>query len=377
MYVHVPFCTVRCGYCDFNTYTLTELGVDGASVGTYADVALRELDLATRVLGPCAPAVSTVFFGGGTPTVLAAGDLVRVLGGIGTRFGLARSAEVTTEANPDSVTPASLETLAAGGFTRVSLGMQSAVPHVLATLERTHDPVNVAKAVQAAKSAGLKVSLDLIYGTPGESIKDWRTSLDAAIDLEPDHISAYALVVEEGTKLGAQVRRGQLPAPQDDDEADKYELADQVLGAAGFAWYEVSNWARTRADRCRHNEGYWGDSHWWGVGPGAHSHIGGIRWWNVRHPNAFATRLNAGLSPAAGRELLTGDQRYDERVLLGTRLVDGLPIDELRPDGASAVAGLIAEELIDGPSALGPRRVVLTLRGRLLADVVVRRLLVF
>src|SRR5664280_802225 len=222
IYVHVPFCTVRCGYCDFNTYTLTELGVDGASVGTYADVALRELELATRVLGPMAPTVQTVFFGGGTPTVLAASDLVRVLDGIRTRFGLAERAEVTTEANPDSVTPASLQELAAGRFTRVSMGMQSAVPHVLAALERTHDPVNVAKAVEAAKSAGLKVSLDLIYGTPGESLMDWRTSLDAAIHLGPDHISAYALVVEEGTKLGAQVGRGQVPAPQDDDEAAKY-----------------------------------------------------------------------------------------------------------------------------------------------------------
>jgi oxygen-independent coproporphyrinogen-3 oxidase len=377
IYVHVPFCTVRCGYCDFNTYTLTELGVDGASVGTYADVALRELELATRVLGPAAPRVQTVFFGGGTPTVLAASDLVRVLDGIRTRFGLAERAEVTTEANPDSVTPASLQELAAGRFTRVSMGMQSAVPHVLATLERTHDPVNVAKAVEAAKSAGLKVSLDLIYGTPGESLMDWRTSLDAAIHLGPDHISAYALVVEEGTKLGAQVRRGQVPAPQDDDEAAKYELADQVLGAAGYGWYEVSNWARTEADRCRHNEGYWSDGHWWGVGPGAHSHVGGVRWWNVRHPNAYATRLNAGLSPAAGRELLTGEQRYDERVLLGIRLVDGLPIDDLRPEGATAVAGLIADGLVDGPSALRPRRVVLTLRGRLLADTVVRRLLGF
>jgi oxygen-independent coproporphyrinogen-3 oxidase len=377
IYVHVPFCTVRCGYCDFNTYTLTELGVDGASVGTYADVALRELELATRVLGPAAPRVQTVFFGGGTPTVLAASDLVRVLDGIRTRFGLAERAEVTTEANPDSVTPASLQELAAGRFTRVSMGMQSAVPHVLAALERTHDPVNVAKAVEAAKSAGLKVSLDLIYGTPGESLMDWRTSLDAAIHLGPDHISAYALVVEEGTKLGAQVRRGQVPAPQDDDEAAKYELADQVLGAAGYGWYEVSNWARTEADRCRHNEGYWSDGHWWGVGPGAHSHVGGVRWWNVRHPNAYATRLNAGLSPAAGRELLTGEQRYDERVLLGIRLVDGLPIDDLRPESATAVAGLIADGLVDGPSALRPRRVVLTLRGRLLADTVVRRLLGF
>jgi len=333
VYVHVPFCTVRCGYCDFNTYTLTELGVDGASVGTYADIALRELELASRVLGPTAPPVQTVFFGGGTPTVLAASDLVKVLDGIRFRFGLADGAEVTTEANPDSVTPESLLTLAAGGFNRVSIGMQSAVPHVLSTLERTHDPVNVAKAVEAAKAAGLKVSVDLIYGTPGESPRDWRTSMDAAIDLEPDHISAYALVVEEGTKLGAQVRRGQVPAPDDDDEALKYELADQTLSAAGFGWYEVSNWARSESDRCRHNEGYWTDGDWWGVGPGAHSHIGGVRWWNVKHPNAFATRLGAGLSPAAGRELLTDEQRYDERVLLGVRLVDGLPIDDLRPNG--------------------------------------------
>jgi putative oxygen-independent coproporphyrinogen III oxidase len=377
VYVHVPFCTVRCGYCDFNTYTLTELGVDGASVGTYADIALRELELATRVLGTTPPSVQTVFFGGGTPTMLAASDLVRVLDGIRAGFGLAQGVEVTTEANPDSVTPASLQTLAAGGFTRVSFGMQSAVPHVLATLERTHDPANVARAVEAAKAAGLKVSVDLIYGTPGESMTDWRTSLDAAIELAPDHISAYALVVEEGTKLGAQVRRGQLPAPEDDDEAAKYELADEILGAAGYGWYEVSNWARTAADRCRHNEGYWSDGDWWGVGPGAHSHVGGVRWWNVKHPNAFATRLNAGLSPAAGRELLTDAQLYDERVLLGIRLVDGLPIDDLSAEGASAVAGLIADGLVDGPSALRPRRVVLTLRGRLLADTVVRRLLGF
>ena len=382
VYVHVPFCTVRCGYCDFNTYTLTELGVDGASAGTYADVALREIELATRVLGPGAPPVSTVFFGGGTPTVLPSKDLVKVLEGIRNQFGLTEGAEVTTEANPDSVTRKSLQKLAAGGFNRVSFGMQSAVPHVLATLERTHDPANVAKAVTQAKAAGLKVSLDLIYGTPGESLTDWRTSLDAAIDFEPDHISAYALVVEEGTKLGAQVRRGQVLPPEDDDEATKYELADEALGAAGFGWYEVSNWARTEADRCRHNEGYWSDGDWWGVGPGAHSHVGGLRWWNVKHPNAFATRLNDGVSPAAGRELLTDEQRYDERVLLGLRLVEGLPIDDLRPEGTLAVAALIADGLVDGPSALGsnatrPRRVVLTLRGRLLADTVVRRLLGF
>jgi putative oxygen-independent coproporphyrinogen III oxidase len=375
VYVHVPFCTVRCGYCDFNTYTLTELGVDGAGAGTYADLALLELKLATRVLGPTAPPVQTVFFGGGTPTVLAASDLVRVLDGIRSRFGLAVDAEVTTEANPDSVTPQSLRTLAAGGFNRVSIGMQSAAPHVLATLERTHDPVNVAKAVEAAKCAGLRVSVDLIYGTPGESLLDWRTSLDAAIALKPGHVSAYALVVEEGTRLAVQIRRGQVPAPEEDDEAIKYEIADQTLSAAGFGWYEVSNWARTGADRCRHNEGYWADGDWWGVGPGAHSHVGGVRWWNVKHPNAFATRLGDGLSPAAGRELLTDEQRYDERVLLGVRLEDGLPLDVLRPEGSSAVAGLIADGLVDATAALSQKRVLLTLRGRLLADTVVRRLL--
>jgi putative oxygen-independent coproporphyrinogen III oxidase len=349
--------------------------VDGASVATYADATLAELDLAVSVLGPAAPTVSTVFVGGGTPTLLAAHDLVRVLDGIRERFGLAQDAEVTTEANPDSVTPESLRVLADGGFTRVSIGMQSAVPSVLATLERTHDPANVRRAVDAARGAGLKVSVDLIYGTPGESMQDWRDSLAAAVALEPDHISAYALVVEEGTKLAAQVRRGQVPAPEDDDEAAKYEIADEMLAAAGYRWYEVSNWARTDDDRCRHNEGYWSDASWWGVGPGAHSHVGGVRWWNVKHPNAFATRLGAGQSPAAGRELLTDEQRYDELVLLGVRRVDGLDIDALQPQGRSAVAGLIADGLVQPRPALGSRRVVLTRQGRLLADTVVRRLL--
>ena len=247
IYVHVPFCTVRCGYCDFNTYTLTELGGPGSTIGvdTYADAALREMELAARVLGDESPAVSTVFVGGGTPTMLRSGDLVRMLGGIRDRWGLTPQAEVTTEANPDSVTPESLAELAAGGFTRVSIGMQSAVPHVLATLERTHDPDNVARAVAATRDAGMQVSVDLIYGTPGESLDDWRRSLETAIALEPDHISAYALVVEQGTKLAAQVRRGIVAMPEDDDEADKYELADSLLAAAGFGWYEVSNWSRS------------------------------------------------------------------------------------------------------------------------------------
>ncbi len=378
VYLHVPFCSVRCGYCDFNTYTLTELGdgrTPGASIDTFADAALAELDVAARVLGRRAKPVETVFVGGGTPTMLPAADLVRVLHGIRDRFGLADGAEVTTEANPDSVTATSLDTLAAGGFTRVSLGMQSSVPHVLAVLDRTHNPDNVARAVSGAREAGLQVSLDLIYGTPGESLSDWRRSLDAAVALEPDHISAYALVVEDGTKLAAQVRRGVVPAPEDDDEAAKYELADEVLTAAGFGWYEVSNWAREDRFRCRHNEAYWSGGSWWGVGPGAHSHVGGVRWWNVKHPAAYAGRLAAGRSPAAAREVLTSEQRHDEWVLLGVRLVDGLPVEGLQREGRAAVAGLIGEELVDGQAALRDNRIRLTRRGRLLADTVVRRLL--
>ena len=383
IYLHVPFCRVRCGYCDFNTYTLTELGMpgSGAGVSSYADAAQAELDLADRVLRVDGeiPPVTTVFVGGGTPTMLAAGDLVRMVDGVRDRFGLAVDAEVTTEANPDTVTPEVARTLAAGGFTRISLGMQSAVPHVLATLDRTHDPANVERAVVYARGAGLQVSLDLIYGTPGESLDDWRRSLDAVVALAPDHVSAYALVVEQGTKLAAQVRRGVVQMPADDDEALKYELADEVLAATGYGWYEISNWAARPDARCRHNESYWRGDDWWGIGPGAHSHVGGVRWWNVKHPTAYAGRLADGVSPGAGRELLTDEQRYDETVLLGVRLVDGLPLDSLAPQGRTAVAGLISDGLVEPAAALRPldRRVVLTLRGRLLADTVVRRLLGF
>ncbi len=375
VYVHVPYCRVRCGYCDFNTYALPELaGAPRAGPAAYADHVLRELDLAAEVLGPGVPAVQTVFFGGGTPTLLPAADLGRLLAGVRDRWGLAADAEVTSEANPDTVTPALAEALAAAGFTRVSLGMQSAVPHVLATLERTHDPAGVAGAVRALRGAGLGVSLDLIYGTPGESPADWRRSLEVALALEPDHLSAYALVVEEGTRLAAQVRRGEVAAPEDDDEADKYELAEAVLSRAGFGWYEVSNWARSPAHRCRHNLGYWRGADWWGAGPGAHSHVGGVRWWNVKHPSRYAALAGSGASPAAARERLTPAQRADERILLGVRLVEGLAVDELSPPAARRVAGLVADGLLDGPAAVGARRVVLTLRGRLLADTVVAAL---
>jgi oxygen-independent coproporphyrinogen-3 oxidase len=381
VYLHVPFCTVRCGYCDFNTYTATELG-GGASQASYADTALAEIALGARVTRdaglPARPA-STVFVGGGTPTVLPASDLVRMLDGVREAWGLTDDAEVTTEANPDSVTPESLAELRRGGFTRVSFGMQSAVPHVLATLERTHDPRRIPDVVRWALEAGLAVSLDLIYGTPGESLDDWRLSLETALATGVDHVSAYALVVEQGTKMAVQVKRGLLALPDEDDQAAKYELADDLLTAAGLHWYEVSNWARTPADACRHNLAYWRNDDWWGVGPGAHSHVGGVRWWNVKHPRTYAAKLAAGESPAAGRETVAGAAAQLERVMLGVRLDEGLPVDALSLPARTRVAGLVADGLVDGRAALGAgdvpgQRVRLTRRGRLLADAVVRTL---
>ncbi|TFH74289.1 radical SAM family heme chaperone HemW [Cellulomonas sp. HD19AZ1] len=381
VYLHVPFCAVRCGYCDFNTYTATELG-GGASLDAYASTALGEVALADRVLrdaGVPHRTVSTVFVGGGTPTLLPVDDLVRLLAGVRDTWGLAPGAEVTTEANPDSVTPEGLARLAAGGVTRVSFGMQSAVPHVLATLERTHDPARVPDVVRWARDAGLRVSLDLIYGTPGESLDDWRRSVDVALSTGVDHVSAYALVVEPGTRMAVQVRRGELTLPDEDDQATKYELVDDLLTAAGLRWYEVSNWARTPADASQHNLGYWRGDDWWGIGPGAHSHVGGVRWWNVKHPRAYADRLGRGLSPAAGRELVDAGTAQLERVMLGVRVAEGLPVADLEPAARAAVAGLVADGLVDGRAALGAdgeRRVVLTRRGRLLADAVVRALVV-
>jgi putative oxygen-independent coproporphyrinogen III oxidase len=375
VYLHVPFCRVRCGYCDFNTYTATELR--GVSQSEYAGHAVAEVGFAARVLeasGLPARQVSTVFLGGGTPTLLPPGDLGSMLAAVRDAWGLAPGAEVTTEANPDSVDADDLRRLADAGFTRVSFGMQSAVPHVLATLERTHDPERVPLVVEWARAAGLQVSLDLIYGTPGESLTDWERSLDAALACAPDHLSAYSLIVESGTKLSRQITSGVVPVPDEDLQADMYELADARLSAAGYSWYEVSNWARDDDHRSRHNLAYWLGHDWWGIGPGAHSHVGGVRWWNVKHPAAYAQRVLSGASPAAGRETLDPETRQVERVLLATRIREGIPTRELGPDGRREIAGLIADGLIDGKAALAGS-VTLTLRGRLLADAVVRRLL--
>jgi oxygen-independent coproporphyrinogen-3 oxidase len=378
VYVHVPFCTVRCGYCDFNTYTAEELGnAPGASRWTYAGAAIAEIRQARQVLGDHDARVSTVFIGGGTPTLLKAIDLGAILAAIASEFGLEHDVEITTESNPDSVAQWDLEELRSVGFNRISFGMQSSVPHVLATLDRTHDPLRVPAAVDWARGAGFEqVSLDLIYGTPGESLSDWEASLDAALACRPDHMSAYSLIVEDGTALSRRIRNGELPMPDDDDLADKYELADERFEAAGLSWYEVSNWARDEASRCRHNLLYWTGGDWWGVGPGAHSHVGGTRWWNVKHPAAYADRLQAGLSPAQAREVLDDETRRVERMLLELRLSDGLALDVLDDVGRKAVPDLVLRGLI-APSgtASGPgRRLTLTRTGRLLADAVLRDL---
>jgi oxygen-independent coproporphyrinogen-3 oxidase len=316
----------------------------------------------------------TVFFGGGTPTLLPPGQIGNILKKIGEMFGLDPDAEVTVEANPETVTPRSLEALREAGVTRMSFGMQSAAPHVLKTLDRVHEPGRPQQCAQWAREAGFEhVSLDLIYGTPGESDDDWRRSLDAALAAGPDHISAYALIVEDGTRLAAKVRRGEIPAPDDDVLADRYLIADDMLGAAGLTWYEISNWARDEKARCRHNMLYWTGGDWWGVGPGAHSHVGGTRWWNVRHPSAYAARLAEGRSPAHGREVLTAAERQMEEIMLGVRLADGLPVTAVTGTALSSAERIMASALLD-PAAYRAGRLVLTRQGRLLADAVVRDL---
>jgi len=375
VYVHVPFCATRCGYCDFNTYTPGELGTS-ASPQSWLEGLRRELDLAATVLGSV-PRAETVFVGGGTPSLLGAQGLADVLAAVRDAFGLARGAEVTTEANPESTSPEFFAGLLEAGYTRVSLGMQSAVPHVLRVLDRVHTPGRPLAAAREALDAGFEhVNVDLIYGTPGERPEDLRASLEAVGEVIADgvdHVSAYALIVEDGTAMARKVRSGVIPAPDDDVLAGYYEMVDDYLTGCGFSWYEVSNWARSADAECRHNLGYWLGGDWWGAGPGAHSHVGGVRWWNVKHPARYAERLRAGDSPAAGRELLTDEDRYLERVMLELRLARGLPRDALDDAGRRAAEDAVRDGLLE-PGEWAAGKAVLTRRGRLLADGVVRRL---
>jgi oxygen-independent coproporphyrinogen-3 oxidase len=368
VYVHVPFCLTRCGYCDFNTYTPAELG--GVNPDAWLGVLGSELELTAARLG--GPTADTVFLGGGTPSLLGAERLCVVLDMVRQQFGLAADAEVTTEANPESTSPELFAALRSAGYTRVSLGMQSVSPRVLGTLDRVHSPGRAVAAAGEALSAGFDhVSLDLIYGTPGESDDELRRSVDAAIDAGVDHVSAYALVVEAGTALARRVRRGELAAPDDDVLAHRYEIADALLRAAGFDWYEVSNWCRP-GGQCRHNLGYWDGGQWWGAGPGAHSYVGTTRWWNVKHPNTYAALLGDAALPVAGFEELDAEAQHTEDVLLKLRLRQGLPLDLLDAAERERAAGMVDDGLV----VCEGERLVLTDRGRLLADAVVRTLLV-
>src|ERR1700742_401474 len=367
IYLHVPFCITRCGYCDFNTYTPAELG--GVNPDAWLLALRSELQLAAARLN--APTVNTVFVGGGTPSLLGGARIVTLLDMVREHFDLAPDAEITTEANPESAWPDFFAAARAAGFTRVSLGMQSVSPRVLGVLDRIHTPNRSAAAAREALAEGFEhVSLDLIYGTPGESDEDLLRSVDTAIDTGVDHVSAYALVVEEGTALARRVRRGELAAPDDDVLAHRYELVDERLSAAGFDWYEVSNWSRA-GGQCRHNLGYWDGGQWWGAGPGAHSYIGTTRWWNVKHPNAYAQILDGASLPVAGFEELDARSRHNEDVMLGIRLRQGLSLDLL--DEAERERAAVAVD--DGLLTHDGQRLVLTDRGRLLADGVVRMLL--
>lgn len=390
-YIHVPFCIRRCGYCDFNTYTAVDMGA-GASRGNYANMVIREMSIVHDwqiAHGVNEPEAATVFFGGGTPTILKASDLVAMLNAVRDTWGIADNAEITTEANPDTVNADYVKELADGGFNRISFGMQSAVPSVLKTLDRTHTPANVAAGIAAANAAGMRSSVDLIYGAPGESLDDWRVSVRTAIDLGVDHISAYALTVAPNTKMGRQIAVGTLPTPDDDDEATKYEIADDLLSVAGLEWYEISNWARPGYES-QHNLGYWRNVDWAGLGPGAHSHYGnvmdveqstsaetsetvkssGLRSWDIAHPRMWGQAINDDNVPWSGSERISNEENLEEIIMLGLRIREGLDLSRL---GNMVDMARIQPMEDEGLIVIRDGRVIPTRTGRLLNDTVIER----
>jgi oxygen-independent coproporphyrinogen-3 oxidase len=372
-YIHIPYCAKRCGYCDFNTYTPSELksgDLDSLS-DPYIDSALKEIEMAAKEVGSAI--VPTIFFGGGTPSLLPAAQLARIIDEIRRRFTLEKDIEITIEVNPDSVSKEFLDEIKSAGATRVSMGMQSAVISVLKVLDRTHNPESVGDAVAMARTAGFKhVSVDLIYGSPGETIDDWRRSLEYALALDIDHISAYALIVEKGTKLAAQISRGELTMPPDDQSADKYLLADQLFEAAGFSWYELSNWSKP-GGQCRHNIAYWDGSYWWGVGAGAHSYLSGRRWWNVKHPSSYQEKISHGQSPELSHEILTPENLSDEFIMLQIRRREGILHNRLNPSQIHRAEEFLSSGFLDIES-WQDMRLVLSRSGRLIADKIVREL---
>ena len=375
-YIHIPYCVRRCGYCDFNTYTPAELQVseDLTKISNnHIDLLIAEADLARASVKTSAP-IPTIFFGGGTPTLMEPIDLKRVLQHLEDKFGFAPDIEITIEANPDTVTKEKLAALREIGINRISFGMQSGVSHVLKVLDRTHNPANVSKATNWAKEVGFKeISVDLIYGAPGESIEDWQTTIWTALELPITHISAYALIVEAGTKLAGQVKRGEVVIPEDDQTADKYLIADESFSKAGFDWYELSNWSKVGSE-CRHNIAYWVGANWWGLGPGAHSHVDGVRFRNVKHPAAYQDRLTTGAEPIQEREILTEEQMASERLMLEIRLKSGIAKSSLTAEQLDALESFRIGGALD-PDMWAAQRVALTQSGRLIADRIVREIL--
>jgi len=375
-YIHIPYCIKRCGYCDFNTYTPAELQITSELKdisNSYIDLLISEIKSARIEVGESA-VIPSIFFGGGTPSLMQASDIGRVISTIKDQFNLAKDAEITLETNPDTVTKEKLAQFLAAGVNRLSFGMQSAVPHVLATLDRTHNPDNLPQVTKWAKEVGFKeISVDLIYGTPGESKEDWQRSIDAALSLPITHISAYALIVEEGTKLAAQIKRGEVANVDDDLSADKYIMADQAFTSAGFNWYELSNWAKPNSES-RHNIFYWLGKNWWGAGPGAHSHLNGKRFWNVKHPNLYKERIIKGESAVAEFENLESIQIESERLMLSIRLPSGVEKSTLNDKQILDLAGYVESGHLDQANwNLG--RATLTLDGRLIADRILREIL--
>lgn len=375
-YIHIPYCVKRCGYCDFNTYTPAELkistGLEHIS-NSYIDLLLQEIDsVREQIVGEIT--VPSIFFGGGTPSLMQPNDIGRVISKIKNEFDLPLNSEITLECNPDTVTKDSLENFKKVGINRVSFGMQSAVPHVLATLDRTHKPENLAQATTWANEVGIsEISVDLIYGTPGESITDWQTSIDSALALPITHISAYALIIEEGTKLAAQIKRGEVPEVDDDLVADKYLIADKAFKEAGFEWYELSNWSKPGSES-KHNMAYWNGDNWWGAGPGAHSHLDGKRFWNVKHPNLYKERIQNKQSAVADSEVLKKDQIESERLMLLLRLPSGIEKQTLNQNQLSELSEFVESGHLDRAN-WNQGRASLTLNGRLIADRILRKIL--
>jgi putative oxygen-independent coproporphyrinogen III oxidase len=374
-YVHIPYCVKRCGYCDFNTYTPAELQIsDGLSQisNSYIDLVIQEIEQARLSVGEAI--VPTIFFGGGTPSLMEASDIARVIAKIKNSFKLSDDCEITLETNPDTVDKQKLAAFKDAGINRISIGMQSAVGHVLKTLDRTHNPDNLPQVTQWAREVGFKdISVDLIYGTPGESLSDWQVSIDAALALPINHISAYALIVEEGTKLANAIKRGEIGNVDDDLTAEKYLMADKAFSMAGFTWYELSNWSKANGES-KHNSAYWLNQNWWGVGPGAHSHIDGKRWWNVKHPNLYKTKITNNESPVLDQEILEPIQIESERLMLSIRLPSGVSKESLSSEQLKILQPYVESGALD-LNNWSAGSVSLSLNGRLIADRIVREIL--